>query len=183
MSSNKMREIPKKIKPHENEILSIFKMQPLSQETLSLQEQVLFCFDAGGPCKDSEVIVFMLAQTQIAFFFFFLSASIYRCSLCDGPCAEAECFCKATACVNTHAGSWCSVICQAAPYLFFSALLEKTRQQLRSKVEAAWFRWRVSGIASPYMVSEGETNRLELGQINSGSMLSTQIEQNDSFWD
>lgn len=37
--------------------------------TLSLQEQVLFCFGADKPCKAAEVTLFTLVQTQIAFFF------------------------------------------------------------------------------------------------------------------
>lgn len=41
--------------------------------TLSLQEQVLFCVGADKPCKAAEVTLFTLVQTQIAFFFFFVS--------------------------------------------------------------------------------------------------------------
>lgn len=71
--------IPEKMRPHNFQIMSIFKMQPLSQEamvTLSLQEQVLFCIGADEPCKDTEVAVFTLVQSQIAFFFFFFFVSV-----------------------------------------------------------------------------------------------------------
>lgn len=72
VSLNKIRKTPEKMKPHDHQIMSTFKMRPLSQEataTLSPQEQVLFCTDADKPCKDTEVTVFTLVQSQIAFFF------------------------------------------------------------------------------------------------------------------
>lgn len=119
------------MKPHDNQITSMSK----SLNRLFLRSSRC----SSAPMQTNHVRMqrsqCLRLHSLKLLLFFFLSASF----------AEAECFCEAAACVNTHAGSRRSAICQAAPYLFISALSEKTRQQLGSKV--------VSGIASPYLVS------------------------------